>query len=213
MVGHSMGAFVAVSLAARVGPRARGLVLVDGGLPLVPPPGEPGGPGATPEEALGSAARRLTMTFESREVYRDFWRAHPAFVDRWNPTVEQYVDYDLVGEPPQLRPSTRIEAVATDAAQLSGGDVLDGSSYEGALLGIEVPTTFLRAPRGLMDEPQALYPPEAADRLRGLVPQLRSVEVEDVNHYTIVMGAAGARAVAGATRAVVESGDLEGRRA
>ena len=202
VVGHSMGAFVAVSLAARVGARARGLVLVDGGLPLAPPPGGTARPDATPEQVLGPAAQRLTMTFESHEAYRDFWRAHPAFAGRWNPTIEAYVDYDLEGEAPSLRPSTRLEAVATDAGQLSGGDVLDGGSYEQALRGLDVPTTFLRAPRGLMDEPQALYPPDVAVRFRALVPHLRAIEVDDVNHYTIVMDAAGARAVAAATREI-----------
>lgn len=205
VVGHSMGGFVAVSLADRIGRRARSLVLVDGGLPLTPPPGAVPAPDATPEEVLGPAATRLTMTFESHEAYRDFWRQHPAFADRWNPTIEAYVDYDLEGEAPRLQPSARIEAVATDATQLGGGDVLDGRSYEDALRGLGVPTTFLRAPRGLMDEPQALYPSDAGDRLRELVPHLHAVEVEDVNHYTIVMGAAGARAVATATREIQES--------
>ncbi len=205
VVGHSMGGFVAVSLSARIGRRAQGLVLVDGGLPLAPPPGGASPPDATPAEVLGLAAQRLTMTFETRESYRDFWREHPAFAGRWNPTIEAYVDYDLEGEAPRLRPSTRVEAVATDAAQLTGGDVLDGRSYEDALRGIDVPTTFLRAPRGLMDEPQALYPVDAADRCRALVPHLRALEVDDVNHYTIVMDAAGAQAVAAATREIQES--------
>lgn len=182
VVGHSMGAFVAVALAARIGRRVRALVLVDGGLPLVPPPGVEPRPEGVAVGVLGPAARRLSMTFESRESYRDFWRAHPAFAGRWSRTVEEYVDYDLEGRAPHLRPSTRVEAMTADARELGGGDVLDGSSYEGALRALTVPTTFLRAPRGLMDEPQALYPPDAADRACHLVPHLRGVEVEDVNH-------------------------------
>ena len=206
VVGHSMGAFVAVTLSARVGRRARALVLADGGLPLTLPPGWAPSPDATPGEVLGPAVQRLTMTFESAESYRDFWREHPAFAGRWNPTIEAYVDYDLEGEVPCLRPSTRVEAVVTDSAQLTGGDVLDGHPYEDALRGIDVPTTFLRAPRGLMDEPQALYAPDTADRCRALVPHLRALEVDDVNHYTIVMDAPGARAVAAAVRETQEPG-------
>lgn len=202
VVGHSMGGFVAVSLADRIGTRASGLVLVDGGLPLAPPPGAPPRPDATPEEVLGPAAQRLTMTFESREAYRDFWRAHPAFVGCWNDTIEAYVDYDLQGEPPRLRASTRLEAVAMDSAQLFGGDVLDGRSYADALRALAVPTTFLRAPRGLMNELEALYAPDAAGNGRTLVPQLIDIEVDDVNHYTIVMDEAGARAVARVTSAM-----------
>ena len=202
VVGHSMGGFVAVSLADRVRGRAAALVLVDGGLPLVAPPGATPRPDATPEEVLGPAAQRLTMSFESRETYRDFWRAHPAFVGQWNDTVEAYVDYDLQGAPPHLSPSTRVEAVAADSAQLFGGDVLDGRAYAAALRDLTVPTTFLRAPRGLMNEPEALYAPDAAHNARSLVPHLVDVEVEDVNHYTIVMAEPGARAVARAAAAI-----------
>ena len=195
LVGHSMGAFVVLTLAARIGDRATGLVLVDGGLPLLPPAGGAPSPDATPDDVLGPAAARLRMTFESHEAYRDFWREHPAFVDDWSPVVEGYVDYDLEGEAPHLRPSAAVAAVATDASQLFGG-----AAYEAAMRAVRVPTTFLRAPRGLMDEPQALYPPDAAGRARVLLPQLRDVEVDDVNHYTIVLGPRGAEAVAAATR-------------
>ncbi|ANH38651.1 Arylesterase [Nocardioides dokdonensis FR1436] len=195
LVGHSMGAFVALTLAARIGPRATGLLLVDGGLPLVPPAAGVPGPDATPEDVLGPAAQRLTMTFESHAAYRDFWRQHPAFAHDWSPVVEGYVDYDLEGEAPRLKPSAVVAAVATDASQLFGG-----ADYETAMRGLEVPTTFLRAPRGLMDEPQALYGSDAAARARGLLPQLRDLEVDDVNHYTIVLGPRGAEAVAAATR-------------
>lgn len=205
VAGHSMGAFVAVALAARIGARAQGLVLVDGGLPLEPPPAASPHPGATPQQQLGPAAERLSMTFESHEAYRDFWRAHPAFSGGWNATIQDYVDYDLDGRAPSLQPSTRLEAVATDAGQLTGGDVLDTGSYEDALRSLRAPTTFLRAPRGLMDEPQALYPRHAAEQARALVPHLLDDEVEDVNHYTIVMHHRGARAVADAVRAVVTS--------
>lgn len=195
LVGHSMGAFVATTLAARIGSRASGLVLVDGGLPLATPAGGPPSPDATPQDVLGPAAQRLTMTFESHETYRDFWRRHPAFAHAWSPVVEGYVDYDLEGSGPELRPSAVVAAVAADAAQLFGG-----AAYEQAMRAVAVPATFLRAPRGLMDEPQALYPPDAAARARPLLPHLRDVEVADVNHYTIVLGPTGAEAVAATTR-------------
>ena len=195
LVGHSMGAFVVLTLAARIGERATGLVLVDGGLPLLAPAGGAPSPTATPDDVLGPAAARLRMTFESHEVYRDFWREHRAFAHDWSPVVEGYVDYDLEGEAPHLKPSAVVDAVAADASQLFGG-----AAYEAAMRAVRVPTTFLRAPRGLMDEPQALYPPDAAERAREWLPQLRDVEVDDVNHYTIVLGPRGAEAVVAATR-------------
>lgn len=52
---------------------------------------------AVMEAVLGPALARLSMTFDSVEAYRDFWRAHPAFAapDAWTDDVLAYFDYDL----------------------------------------------------------------------------------------------------------------------
>lgn len=195
VTGHSMGGFVAVQLAALVPERVRSLLLVDGGLPL-PAPAAPAAPaeGGDVAAALGPAGKRLTMTFESREAYRDFWRQHPAFASDWNTTVEAYVDYDLRGTEPELRPSTKVEAMAADGAELFGHPghlaALD------AVAEAELPLTFLRAPRGLMDEPEPLYPTAAVEAAAERLPLLAAYDVEDVNHYTILMAPGGARTVA-----------------
>ncbi len=99
VVGHSMGAFVSVVLANLFPERVRSLVLVDGGLPLQVPAE------LSDEQivaaVLGPAAERLNATFPSREVYRSYWKQHPAFSADWSPLVEEYVDYDLTGEEPR----------------------------------------------------------------------------------------------------------------
>lgn len=196
VVAHSMGAFVAVLLAARFPDRVSSLTLVDGGLPLDPPEragsGDEAHGAAVPDgtAVLGPAARRLSMTFASVEEYRDFWREHPAFRDRWSRAVEAYVDYDLHGEPPALKPSGDLAAVGADVAELYGGE-----SYRRALESVRQPTTFLRAPRGLLDEPEALYRPERTSE-RPTITGMRVIEVDDVNHYTIVLAEPGARRVA-----------------
>lgn len=194
-VGHSMGAFVALTLAAREAGRVRALVLVDGGLPLRAPDS-----GQDVEAALGPAAQRLTMTFADRASYRDFWRQHPALATSWNDTIEQYVDYDLRGCEPQMRPSTPVEAMRADSQELSGG-----AAYARAMASLRMPVSFLRAPRGLLDEPQGLYDVDAADEARHTITQLHAVDVEDVNHYTIVMTARGARCIADEVRSVLTS--------
>ncbi len=188
-VGHSMGAFAMATLAARAPGRVPSLVLVDGGLPLAAPEGvDPEGP--LPASLLGPAAARLTMTFHSRDAYRDFWAQHPAFPAVLTPELLDYVDYDLDGEPP-ASPSASVEAVAVDQPEVFGP-----GWYRDALRSLRVPVTVLRAPLGLLAEPPGLYPPGALEQARELVPQLRIVEVHDVNHYTIVMGDHGAQTVA-----------------
>jgi lipase len=179
VVGHSMGGFVAAVLAHRYPSRVARLVLVDGGAPLPPLDG------VDIETALGPAVQRLAMRFASRAEYRDFWRKHPSFAD-WNPAIESYVDYDLTGGQPELRSRVNGDAVRTDFV-----DLHTGADPRAAYEALPPDTVFLRAERGLFDEPTALYPdPEAIG--------LTVTTVPGTNHYTILLGDTGAHAVAAA---------------
>jgi len=198
VLGHSMGAFVAATLAARHPSRAAGVVLIDGGLPIPAPAGV--APEDLPEALIGSAARRLALRFASVENYRDFWRGHPAFAGRWTPTIEQYVDYDLHGTAPHLAPSAVVEAVAADAVQLAGD-----AGYAAALAGIRIPLHFIRAPRNLSDELPGLYTEQTVAEWGERLPQLQIHEINGVNHYTIVMAEHGMREVLTIVRPVIAS--------
>ncbi len=193
VVGHSMGAFVGVVLADRHPDRVARLLLVDGGLPLAVPAG------LSTEEViayvLGPTAERLAMRFSSVEDYHAFWRRHPAFAADWSPELEDYLTYDLVGEEPHLRPATSHDEMAADTVDLNSGSALTG-----ALARLRHPALLLTAPRGLLDEAPGLY---ASGRLAQMLTgasMISAREVEDVNHYTITMGARGAAAVADAVR-------------
>lgn len=198
VAGHSMGGFVATLLAARHPDRVSRLVLLDGGLPTGRPndPVPPGGIDAV----LGPAAARLAMTFPSREAYRDFWRAHPAMGPIWGPTVQAYVDYDLVGEPPDLRSSCREEAMRVD-----GAEVADHAATTATLLRVTVPIDFLRAERGLLDR-EPFYREEAVTRWSEGSPAVKACTVSNTNHYSLLLGEPGAGAVADAVRAAVAAG-------
>jgi pimeloyl-ACP methyl ester carboxylesterase len=191
IVGHSMGAFVAAVVARRHPDRVSSLLLADGGLPLELPPG------VTLDDldrTLGPAAERLGMTFASPEAYRAFWRSHPAFAEHAPAELDAYVDYDLASVAGELKSRTSADAMRYDSRELYGGDIVIDAleALGGAIL--------LTAPRGLQNEKPGLYPPEVLARWQQRVPELTILEVEHVNHYTIVMGERGAATVAGVIR-------------
>lgn len=203
VAGHSMGAFASVVFAHAHPDRVAGLVLIDGGLPLPRVEVVDGGGEEVAIRVLGPAARRLTMTFPSRDAYLDFWRVHPAFVDDWSDVVEQYVDYDLVDEHGELRSSSQLEAVAADTLELNGG-----SEYLAALAALRAPVPFLRAPRGLLGEDGGLYPPDVIAAWGQQYPALEVSTVPDVNHYTILMTRHGVAAVVAAIADALDRADL-----
>jgi len=189
LVGHSMGGFVAVVAAHLYPDRFSEVLLIDGGLPLAIPAGI--SKDDLLEAVLGPAASRLSMTFPDRTTYLEFWKRHPAFVSEWSQTVVDYANYDLIGTEPELRPSCSYEAVKEDSMELYGGE-----SVLSALVALRQQVTLLTAPRGLLNQTPGLYGPSEVERWKAELPALTIREVPDVNHYTIVMGAAGASAVA-----------------
>lgn len=201
VVGHSMGAFVSVTFAERHPDRIAGLVLIDGGIPVPNPDGV--SPDELPAVLLGPALERLSMTFADRAAYRDFWRRHPALGPYWNDAIEAYVDYDLQGTEPELRSSASADAVAVNAVELDGA-----GGYAEALLAAPAPVDFFRAPRGLQDA-APLYPEALVAEWAERMPQLVVHDVADVNHYTIVMTAAGAGSVIPVIRARLGAVDTQ----
>lgn len=200
LAGHSMGAHVVAHLAATHPVAAQAVVLIDGGLPLAVP--ADADPDALMDAVLGPAIARLRMEFASPEAYREFWKAHPAFSrpGAWTADVTDYVDYDLVGEPPTMRSRVQEAAVRFD-----GRDTLDADAHWTALRALKCPVVLLRAPLGLLNEPNPLISADAVAAAQAAVPDLVDVVVPDTNHYLIAMGPREAATVADRIRAAASS--------
>jgi lipase len=217
LVGHSLGAMV-MAKAARLPGVGRRVVLVDGG-PLQPLPAGAGGRTgvtatgradpvgrtssetvAAPDQAvlveriratIGPAFARLSRVFADRAEYAAFWQPHPA-MRPWTDAMTAYLDYDLV--PAQgggWQPACRLAAAERDALDLYN---VDGRPEEP----LPIPALFLRAERGMLDQPdEPFYPRGYAEYW---LPGVTVRDVPDTNHSTITFGAAGAAAVAAAVR-------------
>ncbi len=197
VIGHSMGAFVAVVFAHLAPSRVERLVLVDGGLPLDAPAELE--PRELVRAILGPTAERLSMRFASVAEYLDFWRAHPAFAQDWSPEVETYFAYDLVPAGEALRSATSLATTTEDTIDMNTGTVL-GEALS-ALAEWGRPVAFASVPRGLRDETPGLYAPAHLGRMLERYPTVRHTALPELNHYTVVMSARGAAALGEVLRA------------
>jgi len=189
VVGHSMGGFVAAALAAQEPELVAGVVLIDGGY-------APAIPAAAPQQGLDAAlALRITQlrqAYPSREAYRQFWRGQPHFPpEEWGPWVEAFLDYEVGGEEPELRPKASEDGVRAD--------LMEGLQREhmiARLQAIRVPVLMIRAPAGFVPGTPPLYPDAMMEQMRTCVQTMDEELIAGTTHYTILMGNRGATRVA-----------------
>ncbi len=180
LVGHSMGAYVALLAASARPDLFRRLVLVDGGVPLPLPDG------VDPDEllaaTLGPALERLSRTFTDVEEYVALFRGHPALGPHWNDAVEAYVRYDALETPEGVRSRAVEEAVRVDGRDL----LVTGRELDAALRGLQVSTHLLCAPLGMFGAAPGLLPADVVQAYADELDHLTAETVPGVNHYTLL---------------------------
>jgi lipase len=190
VIGHSMGAFVATALAVEAPELVAGLIMIDGGyVPDLPV-------GVDPEQVLDKLlAQRITQLhqhYPSRESYREFWRNQPHFPSKdWGPWVEEFLDYELGGEPPRLQPKASEEAVRADLAE-----GVRKAEITARLYAVRVPTLLVRAEGGLAPGQPQLIPDIIVKQIRDCLPEIEEQTIPTTTHYTIVLGDRGASRIA-----------------
>ena len=187
ITGHSMGAFVATTLAALEPSLVSGLVLIDGGYV----PDALSFSGQDSNAALALRITHLRQTYPSRRAYREFWRTQPHFPpEEWNAWVEAFLDYEVGGDSP-VQAKASEAAVRADLLEVFQRDVINER-----LKSIHVPTLWLRADSGMTPGQPPLFPDALAAEFRTFLPQLEDHKITGTTHYTIAMGEHGAAGVA-----------------
>ena len=185
VIGHSMGAFVAIAILGTAPERVSRTVLIDGGIPLPLPDGFT--VAQVLPYVLGPALARLSMNFASLQAYKDYWKIQPAFTEGWNEALDEYVDFDLRGVAPALTPSTNARAVEEDSEDLFVSDLISNT-----LENLKEEVLLLRAVRGLQNEETPLYPESILNVTLRKYPQIKVITVPDTNHYSILISQRGA---------------------
>jgi lipase len=183
LVGHSMGAFLALRVAAEQPERAQGVVLLDAGVPFTVP-----GDTKQFDRSISTVAARLAITYRSAHQYVGAWRAHPAFKQAWDDDpraaeeFEAYARYDMVESGHVVRCTSLAAAVQADSKEMLTDDVT-----RTVLDRVRAPVQLLRAERGVFDA-EPLIPADDLQPFADAYPSVRIEEVAGVNHYTLILG-------------------------
>lgn len=173
LMGHSLGATIALRFAVDHPARVRRLVLIDGGLDVR----------AEVLDSLGPAIARLGTEFPSFDAFLERMRGLPMFAGRWNDYLEGYFRYDVETLPSgAVRPKASPAAIAEELRNLQRERLWTLHHR------VRCPTLILRAPDGLLTTSDCLMTHEEAQSMAAAIPKSKLVEVPGTNHYTVLMG-------------------------
>lgn len=173
ILGHSLGAHIAVWVGAHHPGRVDRLVLVDGGLDVR----------AEVLDSLQPALARLGVEFPSLPAFLGTVRALPMFAGRWNEHLERYFTYDVEPTPAGgVRSKVPRPVMEAEIASLQR-ERLWALHHR-----LQAPVLLLRAPDGLLTADDCLMTQEEAEAMAHAIPRCRLVVVPGTNHYTILLG-------------------------
>ncbi|MDB5067097.1 MAG: alpha/beta hydrolase fold protein [Chloroflexi bacterium] len=168
VIGHSMGAFVAMEMAGLDPSDIRRVVLVDG----------LGVPDMLAVTAILRVVRRLAGPSRTADDYLERVRL-TGIVNPWNDYWDRTFRYELTGDERGVRPRTDPVAVLEDMAY---GSWRDPQRLWGRLT---MPVLLVRATRPLLAFGGHVVGTAERDRFLRTVPGSESVEV-DANHYGVM---------------------------
>jgi pimeloyl-ACP methyl ester carboxylesterase len=204
LVGHSMGAFVAVATALAFPERVRALALLDGGWPRA----DAGGPEPDPEPlraGLDKAFKRLTMTFPDPEAYLDYWFPGAGLrMGALPPDLADYYRYDLEPVAGGWRPKASIVAARFDA-EYNSRRAPDAA----AMRAIRCPVLLVRAGQGFAPGSPPLFTPTVRTATMAAVGVTEELVLDEATHYSMLIEPAmAARVAAAVDRLATASGPM-----
>ncbi len=175
LMGHSLGAMLALAVAAEHPDRVRGLILFDGG-PL---------PSRAFSDSLSQVLNARVEELPSLEAFRELVRSMP-FLQPFDERLMPILEAGLIREPDgrvRVKFPSRLGALEAMALGAVWNERL--RAYQGR---IRCPALLLKTPVGIFGPHDRFFTEEEERLLRQVVPPVRVVEVPNTNHYTIVLG-------------------------
>ena len=178
VIGQSMGAAVAMQVAAQSPARLRAAVLIDAC-------GRPDPGTAAP---IRAAVERLGAVYPSLDGYLELVQ-RLGTIRPWSPYWERYFRYELADAPGGVRGRSDRDAVLEDA------DYGERHDPRGLWPWLTAPVLLARATQPLLGDAGFIVPEAERDAFLAAVPSATLVEV-DANHYGINTHPATAEAIA-----------------
>lgn len=178
IIGHSLGALIALHFAAHHPQALSKLVLIDAGAPL---------PWNTPEEQpawLAASISRLGVPVPSFQEYIERLKLAP-FLSPWSEYLDLYFRHDVfVNSDNSVASKCYREGVIEEGLRFAEAEP------EQQWARVEVPTLLLRAGQGMFSDSDQLLPGVFVERMLKAMKQCHYVNYPALNHYTILFNAA-----------------------
>ena len=177
VLGHSLGAFVALYFAAHYPDKLRKLILVDAGATL---------PWETEDKRpmwLTVSLGRLGMRVPSFEEYIQRLKAAPFLGPYWNNYLDTYFEHDVI----RSDDGSVVAKTYRDGA-FEDLENEEERKTEPLWVRVQVPTLLLRAGQALLADNDQLLPEESAAAIQRTIKDCRYINFPTLNHYTIIFG-------------------------
>ena len=173
LLGHSLGAYISMALAAEHPERVAGLILIDGGGDLSREQWD------RIDGAIRPAVERLDKTFPSAADFLHLMKKAP-FLQPWSAVIENYFRYDLVEVEDGVRSRINPDHIREEMVnkRRKGSAELFGR--------LACPVLILRATVGIFIPDDILLPQDAVDEMLEKIPDVRCVDLPGTNHYSVV---------------------------
>jgi pimeloyl-ACP methyl ester carboxylesterase len=173
IIGHSLGAYIAVAFAALYPQKAQGLILVDGGASLSPKRWE------KIAEVLKPSKERLGKVYPSEEHYLSAMKAL-SFYHPWNQAKTDYFKYEMVVSEGSCSCGINPAHIQEEAVNVRDFNVEDFYPK------ISCNTLILQATDGLVSSEDVLLPDDMLLQTIANIPSSYAVKIQGANHYSIL---------------------------
>jgi pimeloyl-ACP methyl ester carboxylesterase len=173
LMGHSLGGYISMCLAAEHPEQVEGLILMDAGGDLSQDHWD------RVAAAIRPSLERLEKIFPSLDDYIEAMKQVPVF-QPWSHAIETYFRYDLEDVENGMRSRIRLAHIQEEVKNKRQTGAAPFYSK------ISCPVLILRAPEGILVEDDILLPQGAVNRMLKDIPDARIVNVKGTNHFSIL---------------------------